>query len=525
MSDYSNEKNSEKKSVSPVFMLLPLLALLLVGGGFAYWASLSRPEDILHQMPPRWLEEEWDKSEDGKQKSMKDILTIEKDDLEEIDGELLAYRWPMNHPKPDPFEELRGDNPGTLITGSALPSDHPGAWRQFRGDGHDAIAKSESVTLSENWPDAGPAVLWQIEVGEGHAAAAIENGRVYVVDYDREKSEDAIRCLSLDTGEEIWRYSYSVLIKRNHGMSRAMPAVGNGYVVSIGPKCHVKCLKADTGELVWEKQFVIDYGTKIPLWYASQNPLIDGDKVILAPGGDVLMMAVDLATGEPVWEASDDIVGGITYTSIIPMTIDGVYQYVYEADTGVIGVKADTGEVLWTYPDWKIKIANAASPVYVGDGKIFCTGGYGAGSALLEVKKDDSGTFGVKELDRLLPKVFGSEQHTPVLYNGYLYGTEPRPKAEMVCLDASGDKVKRVWASGGEHRFEIGPYMIIDDYMFALHGQDCTLTMARVSPDGFEHIQTAEVLHGHDAWGPMAYAEGRLIVRDLTQMVCLEIGN
>ena len=35
--------------------------------------------------------------------------------------------------------------------------------------------------------------------------------------------------------------------------------------------------------------------------------------------------------------------------------------------------------------------------------------------------------------------------------------------------------------------------------------------------------QQAQVLTGHDSWGPMAMAGGRLILRDLTRMVCLDV--
>ena len=96
--------------------------------------------------------------------------------------------------------------------------------------------------------------------------------------------QDAIRCLSLDDGREIWRYNYPVEIKRNHGMSRTVPAVSGGYVVTLGPKCQVYCLNAATGALAWKKDLVRECGTTVPPWYAGQCPLIDGDRVILAPG-------------------------------------------------------------------------------------------------------------------------------------------------------------------------------------------------------------------------------------------------
>src|SRR5204863_6511529 len=108
-----------------------------------------------------------------------------------------------------------------------------------------------TVALARSWEQTGPRELWAIEVGEGYAGAAVMQGRVYIVDYDREKKQDAVRCLSLADGKEIWRFAYPVAVKRNHGMSRTVPAVTSKYVVAMGRKCHVACVDARTGEPRW----------------------------------------------------------------------------------------------------------------------------------------------------------------------------------------------------------------------------------------------------------------------------------
>src|SRR4030042_4094737 len=58
-----------------------------------------------------------------------------------------------------------------------------GKWPNFRGADHDNISK-ENIRLIDKWPADGPKILWEKEMGEGHAAAAIYNGRVYLLDYD-----------------------------------------------------------------------------------------------------------------------------------------------------------------------------------------------------------------------------------------------------------------------------------------------------------------------------------------------------
>ena len=150
---------------------------------------------------------------------------------------------------------------GTLSVFDGVPADHPGSWSRFRGDNFDNIS-SENFTPAP--PGAGFPELWGLDVGEGFAGAAIRNGRVYLLDYDREQKADALRCLSLQDGREIWRYSYPVNIKRNHGMSRTVPFVTDSVVVSIGPKCHVTCLDSVTGKKKWSLDLVQAFGAEVP---------------------------------------------------------------------------------------------------------------------------------------------------------------------------------------------------------------------------------------------------------------------
>ena len=72
-------------------------------------------------------------------------------------------------------------------------------------------------------------------------------------------------------------------------MSRTVPAVTDKYLVALGPKCHVSCLDPATGKPYWLIDLVWQFGATVPPWYAGQCPLIDGDRAILAPGGDALL--------------------------------------------------------------------------------------------------------------------------------------------------------------------------------------------------------------------------------------------
>ena len=405
---------------------------------------------------------------------------------------------------------------GTLAQSDGKPSDIAGAWPWFRGRNLDGIS-DEDVKIAREWPSAGPAALWRIELGEGHAGAAVLNGRVYILDYDREQQADALRCLSLADGQEIWRFSYPVKIKRNHGMSRTVPTVTDKYVVALGPKCHVSCLDAKTGEPKWGPiDLVKEYGTVIPAWYAGQCPIIEEGKAIIAPSGDIMAVALDCETGKTLWTTPNPRGWKMSHASLIPMTFGGERFYIHCASGGVAGISATDGRLLWDTAEWKIRIATVPSPVPLADGRIFLCGGYNAGSMMMQLGKGAEG-FTIQGLYRLEDKIFGSAQHTPILYKDHLYGV--RPNGELICLDLEG-KVK--WSSGAAHRFGIGPYLIADGLIFAMddHG---LLSLAEANAVEYRQLAQAKVLDGHDSWAPMAIAGGRLLLRDLTRMVCLDV--
>ncbi len=435
----------------------------------------------------------------------------------------IAENAPEMLPDESGVEQLRGQ----LIQFDGEPADLPGAWPRFRGANFDAIS-SDDVALARTWQTDGPGVLWSIEVGEGYAGAAVLAGRVYVLDYDHENQADAIRCLSLADGKEIWRYWYPVKVKRNHGMSRTVPAVTDKYVVTFGPKCHVTCLDSVTGQFRWMLNLVKDFGAKVPPWYAGQCPLIEDGKAIIAVGGQPeagliesqrcwpLMMAVDCETGEIVWQSPNPHGWVMTHSSVMPAEFMGVRMYVYCGSGGVVGVSAEDGSILWESTEWKIRVANVATPVVVGEGRIFLSGGYNAGSMMLRLTKEN-GRISTQQVFRLEPEVFGSPQHTPIFYNGHIYGV--RPDGQLTCLDSDGQVV---WTSTSAHKFGLGPYTIANDLIYVMNDSG-VLTLVDATPSGYVEFGQAKVLDGIESWGPMAIVSGRLILRDLNRMMCLDI--
>jgi outer membrane protein assembly factor BamB len=456
---------------------------------------------------------------------------------------VLLLSWWLGHGPPERLRErLPVPGPGSL-SGTASPAENTpvvdirgkfaslrppptpteGLWPCFRGADRDAIAK-ESVPLSGRWDRGGPPVLWSIDLGEGHAGAAVRNGRVYILDYLEKEESDALRCFSLRDGTEIWRRWYRTGAKRNHGISRTVPAVSDRYVVSVGPRCHVLCVDAATGEFRWGIDLVREWGTREPLWFTAQCPLIDGPLAILAPAGKALMIAVECATGRVVWQAPNPRGWQMSHASVVPMTVAGRKMYVYCAEGGIAGVAADgkeAGTILWETTEWNHSVV-APTPVVLEDGRLFVTAGYGAGSALLQVVAE-GGRFSVATRARFETQRFACEQQTPVYYRGHLFGVLPKDagagREQLACMEPGG-QVR--WRSGKEKRFGLGPFVVADGKIFTL-SEDGVLSAVRADPSGYHPLGEARVLNGKDAWAPLAVAGGRLLLRDSKRMVCLDL--
>lgn len=400
-------------------------------------------------------------------------------------------------------------------------------WPRFRGEDFDNISKSP-VKLIDNFGNDGPNILWSKELGEGHSGAAIYEGLVYILDYDEEERADILRCYSLLDGKEMWVRGYNLNIKRNHGMSRTIPAITEDYILTMGPMCHVMCLDRETGDFRWGLDVAQEYESEVPLWYTGQCPLIDDGKAIIATGGNALMVAIDMETGEKLWETPNPEGWKMSHSSVMPYTFGGRKMYVYSPIGALVGIAADgddAGEILWQTTVWNHSVI-APSPVCMPDGRIFMTAGYGAGGMLAELT-ENNGDFSIEIITKYAPREgLASEQQTPLYWNGHLFGILPKDggpgRNQLVCVHPDNPQ-ELVWTSGSENRFGLGPYFIADGKLFILN-DDGTLFIARPSTERYIQVDEFKVIEdGHDAWAPFAIANGYLIMRDATTVVCIDL--
>lgn len=439
----------------------------------------------------------------------------------------------LSEPGMDDYAEAEPGVEEEVIIGEFFQS-FPGAgvpeleetWTRFRGERSDNIY-SGSVPLKESFGSGSVDLLWSVEMGEGHAGAAIFEGLVYVLDYDEELRADMLRCFSLTTGEEVWRRWYEVEIRRNHGMSRTVPAVTEEFILTIGPRGHVMCVERESGDFLWGLDIVREYDSEIPLWYTGQCPLIYEGVAIIATGGSSLMIGIDCMSGEVLWETPNPDGWEMSHSSVIPYEFGGRKMFLYSAVGGVAGIAADgedAGSVLWSSSEWSRPVV-AASPVGTPDGKIFLTAGYGAGSMLLQLSVDN-GSYSIDILESYRPGGgLSSEQQTPILADGHLFGILPNDARAMrnqfVCVHPD-DPTEIIWSSGPTARFGLGPYILADDRFYLLN-DDASLYIIEKSTEAYNELDNIQLFEGYDAWAPLAIADGYMVLRDDRTMVCIDL--
>jgi outer membrane protein assembly factor BamB len=121
---------------------------------------------------------------------------------------------------------------------------------------------------------------------------------------------------------------------------------------------------------------------------------------------------------------------------------------------------------------------------------------------------------------KLPPEEFGAEQQTPVWYGGAIFGI--KPDGQMACMTRDG-VIK--WTGGPANPVGAGPLMVADGSVYAL-GDTGTLYAVEARPDQFVlQGKGVAIAKGRECWGPIAIAGGKMVVRDLKRVVCLEMSR
>ncbi|MEM9281419.1 MAG: PQQ-binding-like beta-propeller repeat protein [Verrucomicrobiota bacterium] len=287
-------------------------------------------------------------------------------------------------------------------------------WQQFRGPtgrGH-----SDANTLPVSWDET--SIVWKTELtGVGQSSPVYAGNRIFLTGASGDGSERYVMGISSETGEMLWEETLaSSNPEEFHKMnSQATPTCatdGKTVVAFFGPAG----LHAFTVE--GEKKWSVDLGDFPGSWGIAASPIIYDGMVIqnCDSAGPSRLVALDLESGEPVWETAriEKPRGG--WSTPILIEHEGKKELVLNGEFGVRAYDPKTGEELWFCQGFN----GRGSPVPdFHDGKLFVVNGKPGDTYC--VTPGGSGDVTKTHMVWHAPRKGGRDLPSPAVVGGHLF--------------------------------------------------------------------------------------------------------
>lgn len=454
-----------------------------------------------------------------------------------------------------------------LTTFSLLLTPASGAaedWPQFLGPRADGT--SLETGLLEKFPDGGPAILWQKNVGTGYSAPSVRGGRL--VYHHRMGYEEVVECVDAATGKEIWRHGYGSRYRDPYGYNngpRCTPLITEERVYVYGAEGMLYCLDFKTGRKVWSRNTAADWNVPQPFFGIGSTPILEGDLLIVMVGGqpNSAMVAFNAKTGETVWEnIGKDTWDGThkigwpgtppmrwtgteslaSYATPAAATIHGKRHIVCVLRQGLVSIDPKDGAL--NFKRWfRSQVndsVNAMNPVVVDDTILISAAYYSVGSVLLKVNPDGKSfeevwsTDARRKVDRGHEPALEIHWTTPIVRDGFVYAFSGRnePDARFRCVELKTGKVvwdrDESWHKGGSKTPDVygrGAAIMAEGKLIIL-GEGGLLGLVKVNSEKLEEISRWQVpkFH-HPCWAAPILSDKKVYLRSEDQLVCLDFAR
>jgi outer membrane protein assembly factor BamB len=381
---------------------------------------------------------------------------------------------------------------------------------------------SQETGLLDQWPEEGPPLVWRVKgLGGGYATVAVAGGKILTT--GNKDGKNCIVCLHAGDGSLAWATAIGGGSDPN-----STPTIDGERVYAVSLDGDLACCNMADGSLVWVKSFQRDLGGQMmSSWGFSESVLVDGDKVVCTPGGDgALLAALDKETGNPVWKTAVDqsTLGrngedGAGYASIVISQAGGVRQYVTLVGRGVVSVDAESGKLLWSYNRVANSTANIPTPLVTGD-YVFCSSGYGTGSALLKIAKSGD-RWEADEIYFLSANKMQNHHGGMIQKDGFIYCGTGHNEGFPLCID--GRTGRDAWRPGRGPGTGSAAIAYADGHLYFRY-QDGTMALIEATPQAYKLKGQFKIAsHNGESWPQPVIAGGRLYLRDQDELLAYDI--
>jgi outer membrane protein assembly factor BamB len=442
-------------------------------------------------------------------------------------------------------------------------------WPRFLGPGGNNI--STETNLLNKWPDAGPTLLWEKQVGSGYGAPSVL-GRFLVL-HHRVKEEEVVEAFDAAKGDPLWRYGYPSGFADPFGYNngpRCTPLLTSNRCYTFGAEGKLLCLALQTGKVVWQRDTAKEWNVPEPFFGVGSTPLLEGGELIVMVGGQPNsgVVALDAGTGRTLWEnvGQTNWDGARTigwrgeapyhwsgeeklasYSSPVAATIHGQRHILCLTRQGLVSLNPTNGEINFSrwFQSPVNESVNAICPV-VSDDLVLISGAYyRIGSVLLRVKPGGRSFEEVwrspkQSLERdpasgeFVSPVLEAHWSTPVLHDGFLYAFSGRnePDALFRCVGFKTGELK--WSRDERWRSHSVPQpavygrgsAILADGKLIVLGEGGKLGLFALNPKRPEEICAwqAPELH-YPCWAAPVLSRKKLYLRSEDRLVCFDLSR
>lgn len=395
-----------------------------------------------------------------------------------------------------------------------------GDWPQWRGPQRNGA--TPETGLLATWPEGGPPLRWQrTDLGFGYGAPAVVGERLYLL-ANADLDHESVLALAIADGRTLWstRLGRVGNPKQNPNFpaARSTPTVDGEVLFALGSDGDLACLDAATGQVRWRKQLRTDFGGKPGAWAYAESPLVDGDTLVVTPGGaEATLVALNKHTGEVRWRAALPEADEAAYASPIAVDLGGVRQYVQLLQKGLVGLEAQTGRLLWRFSK-PVSRYNANIPTPLAGADLIYAASAGTGGGTVRLRRTGDGVT-IEELyfEAKLPTAIGGS----VLVGPHLYGTTAQA---LLCVEFATGRV--VW----EERALGAAALCFADGRLYLHGENGEVALVEPSPEGYRERgrfsppgRPKRRSPMEKSWAHPVVAHGHLYLRDHGSLWCYDV--
>jgi outer membrane protein assembly factor BamB len=402
---------------------------------------------------------------------------------------------------------------GVCALGAILLGQAPARfdWPQWQGPDRNGVSKETG--LLQEWPAGGPPTVWSAAaLGGGYGSVAVVGDRVFV--QGLRGSMSLVHALDRATGKYVWSKNLGPGGDNDRGSGpRGTPTVDGDRLYVLTENGLLACLKTEDATMVWQRNILREFAGRNINWLISESPLVDGNRVIVTPGGrGAGVVALDKMTGQTIW-TSKELNDDAGYSSAVVVEVGGVRAYTLFTSEAGVGVRASDGKLLWRYPNAANGTANITTPLVAGN-QVFYTSAYGTGGGLVNLVAQGGE---IRATEVYFTRDMQNHHGGVVLVNGTLYGFN---NAILTAIDfASG---RTLWRDRSVGK---GAVTYADNRLYIL-SENNVVGLADVNASRYREAGRFSIPdQGLNSWAHPVVSGGRLYVRNQSTLTTYNIAR